>query len=97
MDETRKKKVNIDLSNIETPKELQIVLKEKLEFPDFYGKNWNAFWDAITGLVELPESIVFENWKDLEKNMPEEASYLKNMLNEFNEKYPKWKSKVEFS
>lgn len=71
MDETRKKKVNIDLNNIETPKELQRVLKEKLEFPDFYGKNWNAFWDAITGLVELPESIVFENWKALEKNMPE--------------------------
>jgi ribonuclease inhibitor len=96
MDEPRKKQVNIDLNNIETSKQLQIVLKEKLEFPDFYGKNWNAFWDAITGLVELPETIVFENWKTLKQKLPEEANYLKTTLNEFNEKYPKWKSEVKF-
>ncbi|WP_078662734.1 barstar family protein [Streptomyces bicolor] len=34
--------------------ELQRLLQRELLLPDFYGRNWNAFWDAITGLVALP-------------------------------------------
>ena len=48
------RKISIDLSQIESYEQLQDILQEKFEFPDFYGKNWNTFWDAITGLIEMP-------------------------------------------
>jgi len=33
------------------------------KMPDFYGKNLDALWDAITGLIERPFSI---KWKQSE-------------------------------
>lgn len=96
MDEKREKLIDIDLCNITTSRELQILLKEKLEFPDFYGYNWDSFWDAITGLVELPEKIIFRNWHKFKISMPQDADYLNNILNKFNEEYPKFKTKLEF-
>lgn len=98
MDESRKKKIVIDVGSLKTAKQLQIVLKESLDFPDFYGKNWDAFWDAITGLVMLPETVVFKNWKNLEYSLPEEASYLEKTLNRYNEENPEddWKVEVNY-
>ena len=52
----------IDITEISDSKELQLVLKKELGFPDFYGLNWDAFWDAITGLVELPDKLVLIGW-----------------------------------
>ena len=49
--------VNINFSAITTKDELQKLLMNKLNFPEFYGMNRDAFWDSITGLVEMPEKI----------------------------------------
>jgi len=96
MKESRKTEIIINVENITTSQQLQTVLMEGLDFPDFYGKNWDAFWDAITGLVELPENIIFENWKKLENGLPEESSILKRLLNEYNKENPEddWKTRV---
>jgi len=98
MEETRKKRIEINVDNVNDSRQLQMVLKESLGFPDFYGKNWYAFWDAITGLVQLPEKIVFVNWKSLERSLPKEASYLEKVLNRYNEENPEdnWKVDVEY-
>ncbi|WP_321388938.1 barstar family protein [uncultured Enterococcus sp.] len=98
MEELRKKKAVIDVGNIETAQQLQILLKESFDFPDFYGKNWNAFWDAITGLVMLPEVVLFENWKSLEQSLPKEASYLEEILNRYTNENPEadWKAVVKY-
>ncbi|WP_086444035.1 barstar family protein [Candidatus Enterococcus lemimoniae] len=90
------KEVIIDLKNVSTKENLQVLLKEKLDFPDYYGENWDAFWDTITGLVELPEKIIFEHWSDLEKSIPDEANSLKEMLHNFNKKYPMMKSEIKY-
>jgi RNAse (barnase) inhibitor barstar len=90
--------VTIDVTNIKTANELHLLLKEKLEFPDFYGENWDAFWDAITGLVApLPNKIIFHGWSELEKNLPSDAKIMKECLHDYNEDFPNWKSEVFFS
>lgn len=95
MDEDKRVEyVEISLEDIKTPKELQKKLKENLDFPDFYGMNWNAFWDAITGLVVLPEKIVFLGWDELENSLPLEANILKELLNSSNTQYPKTASEI---
>ncbi|MDT1995802.1 barnase inhibitor [Carnobacterium divergens] len=96
MSDSTKKEVTIELKKVSTKEELQILLKQKLDFPDYYGENWDAFWDTITGLVELPEKIIFKHWSDLEKSIPDEANSLKEMLNNFNKKYPMMKTEVEY-
>lgn len=56
-----KKEVTIDLKKVSTKEELQNLLKQELDFPDYHGGNWDAFWDTITGLVELPEKTLIKN------------------------------------
>ena len=80
--------VTIDVNHIKTTKELHTLLKEVLDFPEFYGENWDAFWDAITGLVELPSIVQFIGWSNLEKELPTDAEVLLECLNDYKNDYP---------
>ncbi|WP_105978854.1 barstar family protein [Bacillus paralicheniformis] len=44
---------------------LHKTLKERLDFPDYYGENLNALWDCLTGWIERPVTII---WRDFEKS-----------------------------
>ncbi|MEE9727265.1 barstar family protein [Listeria seeligeri] len=94
MDDSREQVVIINLGNVTNKNELQILLKDSLDFPEFYGENWDAFWDTITGLVELPEEIIFEKWPVFTKLLPEEAIKLTSTILHFNTKYPMLKCKI---
>lgn len=86
----------VDVTGVQTSKELHLILKKKLSFPEFYGMNWNAFWDAITGLIEMPKKLVIHGWHSLYKSLPDDAKIMRKMLCEFNEEYPTWKCNVEY-
>jgi ribonuclease inhibitor len=55
----RRALVEIDRAEITWLDKLHDTLARALEFPDFYGKNWNAFWDAITSLIPMPRHLRF--------------------------------------
>lgn len=93
--ETRIPLVEIDLSRVSSAHELQSVLKESLGFPSFYGMNWNAFWDAITGLVEMPETLRLQAWEDFSHRLPSEARQLSSCLEDMKRQYPSLASNVE--
>jgi ribonuclease inhibitor len=59
---TREGEVTIDLRDVDSSLELQQRLMASLDFPGWYGKNWNAFWDAITGLVDMPHRLRLVGW-----------------------------------
>ena len=80
--------MNIDLANIESEGQLYCVLARELGFPDFYGENWDAFWDSITGLVELPNEIDFVGTKDLQRILPKAFDQLKKCFQELSDEYP---------
>lgn len=90
----RKPFVRVDVSNIKSSTDLHSLLKEKLGFPNFYGENWDAFWDAITGLVELPLQIHIVGWTCLEKNLRADAKVLKEFFADYNEEV--YLAKCEF-
>lgn len=69
----------INLTNIKTSAELHTLLMEKLNFPSFYGRNW----DAITGLIEMPESITFIGWSELLNTLTNDAEILQNLLRKY--------------
>ncbi len=78
--------IEIDVGTVETTRALHILLRERLDFPEFYGHNWGAFWDAITGLIEPPTRIKFLNWDKLEQRLNFDARMLKQCLTDLNTK-----------
>lgn len=68
------------------------ILKKVFEFPDYYGKNLDAFWDCITDhaidcLHDGTEKIIWKDFSVSQKNLGEEANVLLQLLQEANEKY----------
>jgi ribonuclease inhibitor len=78
--------IEIDVGAVETTRALHILLRERLDFPEFYPHNWGAFWDAITGLVEIPTRIKFLNWDKLEQRLNFDARMLRQCLTDLSAK-----------
>lgn len=91
-----KDELMLNLSGIKTSIEFQNYLQKELKFPDFYGMNWDAFWDTITGVVDLPQNLVVVGWHDLIKNIPKDASVFKDLLERYNREYPMCKCMVRY-
>lgn len=87
----------IDCKGIKTIEDLHNLLAEELLFPSFYGNNWDAFWDAITGLVEMPKSLTLINFEHIEKMFPKDWAILKKCLEDMNTQYPNINCKVNYS
>ena len=89
--------ISIDLSKVTNSQGLQLLLMERLDFPGWYGCNWDAFWDAITALVEMPETLELNGWADLVRLLPRDAELMKECLSEMEAKYPTLASKVIYA
>lgn len=90
------KKVTIDVSRVNTRLELHALLAKSLSFPSFYGNNWDAFWDAITGLVEMPDVLEFRGIEQLKKSLPKDAVQLITCLNDLGKDYPEIRCAVRY-
>jgi len=88
--------IEIDLNTIKNINDLHKLLKEKLGFPSFYGMNWDAFWDSITGLVEMPRTLRLIGWNSLLNTLPSDSLIMKECLEEYNNQYPNWRCNVEY-
>ena len=88
--------VKIDLSEVTSSDELHSILKDELGFPGWYDCNWDAFWDAITGLVEMPEHLQISGWNMLSRRLPKDARLMQECLTEMKVEYPELASDVDF-
>lgn len=73
----------IDLAGYETKEAVHKVFKQKLEFPEFYGANWDAFWDSITRLVEMPAEVRLVNWQGFAQACPRDMQILREIIHEY--------------
>ncbi|AYZ64277.1 ribonuclease inhibitor [Burkholderia multivorans] len=92
---SRDELVEIELGDIESVRQLHERMMTQLKFPHWYGKNWNAFWDAITGLVEMPLVLRLKNWIEFERRFPHDAMLMNDCLQDMERKYPRDASSVE--
>lgn len=92
----RIEEIIIDLSSVKTIEELHYVLKKELCLPDFYGMNWDAFWDAITGLVSMPKVLILKGWTNIEINFPKDSRIMRHCFEELNEEYPTFSCEVYY-
>jgi RNAse (barnase) inhibitor barstar len=96
MSDDRLPHLEVSLAGINDPRSLHERLRLAFDFPDTYGRNWAAFWDAISGLVLMPERITFTHWADLKSVLPEDAERLRTSLARLNSEFPSFGSKVDY-
>jgi hypothetical protein len=52
-------------SGIRTKKTLFDELAQRLQFPDYFGANWDALWECIRDLSWLPAGVIVLTHSDL--------------------------------
>ncbi|MDR7306572.1 barstar family protein [Rhodoferax saidenbachensis] len=91
---SRVKSVEVDLREVENSVGLHETLRDALGFPGWYGCNWDAFWDSITGLVEMPETLRLLGWFEFQQRLPRDAELMRSCLVEMTNRYPQSASSV---
>lgn len=89
--------VEIDLRSIESLEQLHILFQARFNFPHFYGRNWDAFWDAITGLVVLPSRVRLLGWASFESRFPRDARIMRECFSDYQRELGKKASEIEFT
>ena len=94
---SRVQSVEIDLTGIATEEALHTLLMQRLEFPHYYGKNWDAFWDVITEPDCLPQTLTLRGWSAFVQSLPEAAQHLRELLRDVGVEYSYVECKVEYA
>lgn len=88
------KLVEISLVGIRDALALHSLLAEKLSFPIYYGKNWDAFRDVIA--ESIPQRLTFTDWSEFASLLPQEADQLTRCLAELAQASPELCGVIEF-
>lgn len=66
----------IDGLNIASEEDLHTAIAEGLDLPNWYGKNLDALWDALTGMVGRPLKITWINADQSKERLPRYEKYI---------------------
>jgi len=94
---SRVQHIEIDLTSITSEEQLHTLLMRRLEFPHYYGKNWNAFWDVITEPDRLPHVLTFPRWSEFQHRLPEAARELRDCLERASAMYSYVDCRIEYA
>lgn len=90
MDSNEKKYV-IDFKEVKGIYDMFEVISKAMCFPDYFGNNWDAFWDCVTDINGIPLYIEILNFDILKEKLFEESeqliSCLKRLKHYGNDKY----------
>ena len=75
-----KETYKLDFSNTNYIKEVHLMIKKELDFPDYYGENWSAFWDCLTDMVDDPIHIQILGMNNFQKKFPEGCAKMLEIL-----------------
>ena len=75
-----KEKYTLDFSKITSIDEVHQIIKDELDFPDYYGKNWYAFWDCLTDMVGDPLHMELIGFERIQNQFPRDAKIMLETL-----------------
>ena len=78
-----KETYTIDFTNVQNYLEMHFVIRQALDWPDYYGCNWDAFWDCLTNMVGRPIHIEMIGLDVVERKFGEAAKIMIDTLREF--------------
>ena len=71
--------VEIDFTGCKSLYELHERIRVALDFPEWYGRNWDAFWDLLAGSIDI-EKIVIKGEKSLHSGFKKHLDIMHNIL-----------------
>jgi len=83
--------MTVDLSHIDTKAAFHLLMKRELGFPEWYGVgwvSWDAFWDAIIAVVEMPDSVVLQHWQAFAEACPKDMLILRDIIANYPQAKP---------
>ena len=84
--------IELDLSGCKYLAEVHERIRVAFDFPEWYGKNWNAFWDLLRSECDA-DKLVVKGENTLTKEFDEQITIFHETLDEyieFREKYKKY-------
>jgi ribonuclease inhibitor len=80
--------MTIDLTHVDTKTAFHLLVKRELGFPDWYGPSWDAFWDAIIAVIQMPDEVVLLNWEKFAHACPKDMQILRQIITDYHEEVP---------
>ena len=78
-----KENYTIDFTNVKDYLEMHFVIRDALDWPDYYGCNWDAFWDCLTNMIGRPIHIEILGLDVIERRFDDAAKMMVDTLREF--------------
>ncbi|WP_188814907.1 barstar family protein [Hymenobacter cavernae] len=75
--------MTIDLSGITSKPAFHELVKRELGFPEWYGVSWDAFWDCIVAVVQMPPQLTFINWQEFDQTCPKDMGILRQVMQDY--------------
>ena len=73
----------IDFSEVEHYIQMHKIIQAALDWPEYYGCNWDAFWDCLTDMVGRKVHIEIIGLNIVEQKFGDEVKIMLNILKEF--------------
>lgn len=83
----KRKEYIVDFRNVKYYLEMHSVIRESLEFPDYYGCNWSAFWDCLKDVEREPLRITIIGLEIIRDKFDDAADKMIEILKRFKH-YP---------
>lgn len=77
--------MTLNLTGINTKTALHQLFKTELRFPDWYGVSWDAFWDCIVAVVEMPVQLTLTHWDEFAQQCPRDMQILRQIVQDYNQ------------
>ena len=87
----------IDFSKVQHYLEMHFIIRQALDWPDYYGCNWDAFWDCLTDMTGRPVRIEIIGLDVIERKFDDAAEKMISILNRFKHYSKEFATDVEVS
>ena len=77
----------IDFKNVKDRYDMFEIISTVMEFPDYFGNNWDAFWDCITDMANLEIKIDVLNFDVLKKVSEKDSAIFIELMTDFKNYY----------
>jgi ribonuclease inhibitor len=86
----RPSNLEINLASVNSREALHDILRDSLGFPEWYGRNWDAFWDCLRDpdLSSSPVRLTLLGSAHLAEVLPREYRLFRKCLEDLNREHP---------
>ena len=90
----KEKIVTLDLTGCKSLGEIHQRIKKAFDFPDFYGENWDAFWDLLWSECDA-DKVVIIGEETVAKELVPSIEMINKILQELKEDRARYSYQIE--